>query len=225
MANLRCSGCHTDLDDHVLVCRSCGFPAEPAPPDPSAGGDVRKRHHEGSASDGSSDSLDSTVATASTGTATLAGAPHSDVTVLCRHEGARTGAVLCPTCGAALVRPAEVTDDDGRGAPDADVPPRPHAVIRLPWNADILLRPGESVEVGREVGPMAERLSGTVTVSRRHATLAMTPSGMVTVADHASTNGTFVNGSRCPSTGTIEVPDGAQVSFSSSFAVRVEVLR
>jgi pSer/pThr/pTyr-binding forkhead associated (FHA) protein len=98
-------------------------------------------------------------------------------------------------------------------------------VVRLPDNSELVLVPGQAIEVGRDDGPLVALLADTTTVSRRHATLALTPTGVVTVVDHTSTNGTFVNGGRCPPSGPVEVPSGAEVAFSRGFPVTVEVVR
>lgn len=195
---LRCSGCHRPLADSDVVCPACRFPAEKAP---AAGSPLPSTTAN---TDADADGRDPVA---------------SDVTerIVCEHEQARPGSVVCPSCGAALgAQAGGAPVGDGSAAATRGVR------VRTAWGDEVRLAPGESLEIGRDVGPFSQQLSTITTVSRRHATLSVSISGVVMVVDHGSTNGTFVNGRPCSSTGPTEVPVGASVSFSSAFALIVE---
>jgi len=127
----------------------------------------------------------------------------------CDHSGSKPDAVICTVCG----NPRTATDI-------AATDRRRRAILSFPWGDHIMVV-GEVVDVGREVGPFERFLEPYLTVGRRHASLRLTGSGALLVRDHDSTNGTFVDGTRCESTGEVEVSTGAELRFSSVVRVLV----
>jgi hypothetical protein len=200
MASLRCSSCHRDVAEGQVVCPSCGFLADPVAHD-----------FAGAAGGAPADSESVTVV----GLAAL----ETDGDMVCDHAAARVGAVLCPTCTQPL------GSDDVLEVHGVQRPTTPYAVVRLPQGVEVVVTTDKPLQVGRADGPLAGYLASTPSVSRRHATISVTDSGAVTVIDQGSTNGTFVNGRRCLATGATEVPNGAEVSFGSSYPVTVVVVR
>ena len=95
-------------------------------------------------------------------------------------------------------------------------------VIVAPWGTCSI--DGRGMEIGREVGPLADELSSYMTVSRRHASLRVSSSGRLLVRDHNSSNGTFRNGRRINPNLPVELRDGDTVSLSTRvrFTVREE---
>ena len=127
----------------------------------------------------------------------------------CDHGASTPGLPICDLCGAAIPSTA---------------PPRSAVVsggviLELPWG-EHRLGPGEAVDIGRDVGPWQRILQPFDTISRRHATLRVSATGLLLLRDHGSTNGSFVNGTRCLATGEQEVPDGAVLKFSSRLELR-----
>lgn len=138
----------------------------------------------------------------------------------CDHSGAEPGGVICSDCGEPLPK-------SSAGAPRATSPvgiAPARVVLELPWG-EHALAPGQSVDIGGEVAPFERMLEPYRTVSRRHATLRLTPDGRLFVRDHRSTNGTFVDGRRCEPTGETEVGDGAELWLSSRLRFRVRFER
>jgi len=130
----------------------------------------------------------------------------------CDHADSTPGAALCTACG-------EPTSTVSQRESHAQGTVR-FAVLELPWGQRVV-HAGEVIDVGREVGPFEHELQAYGTVGRRHATMRMTESHKLLVRDHASTNGTFVNGVRCSSTGEVEVADGSEIRFSHSLRINV----
>jgi len=135
-----------------------------------------------------------------------------DRRLACDHAGSTPGAALCTVCG-------EPTGTASRLEAHARGTVR-FAVLELPWGQRVV-HAGEVIDVGREVGPFEHELQAYGTVSRRHATIRMTESEKLLVRDHASTNGTFVNGVRCSSTGEVEVGDRSEIRFSHALRMIV----
>jgi pSer/pThr/pTyr-binding forkhead associated (FHA) protein len=115
---------------------------------------------------------------------------------------------MCDVCGASIP------------TPDGAAPTAAAAVLVLPWG-EHRLHPGDEVDIGRDVGPWQREFEAFDTVSRRHVTLRVSQAGRLLLRDHGSTNGTWINGTRCPPTGEQEVPDGAELRLSTRFAMRV----
>ena len=92
--------------------------------------------------------------------------------------------------------------------------------LQTPWGDPLEVE--SDTEIGRDVGPLAEALTGHMTVSRRHAILRVTPSGRLHVIDQGSTNGTFRNDRRIEPRSPTELRAGDTVSFSSALRLVVE---
>ncbi|NCD18390.1 MAG: FHA domain-containing protein [Actinobacteria bacterium] len=126
--------------------------------------------------------------------------------------GPSEGERLCPTewCRRPLLPGATVCDGCHRPVPPATPQPGPgpsvpaptgrpalatatYALV-LPGAVRLVLRAGETLELGREAGPAVVRatLAPLDTVSRRHASVTAAPDGAV-VRDLNSANGTFVD--------------------------------
>lgn len=205
MADLSCAWCGLPLSPGQPTCR-CGTPvprgrrraASPRsgePPRP-VDGDRPVARTRASADDASrlpADQPDSAL-------------PQGD----CTHEHLPPGVPLCD-CGTFL----------GNATPQAQ-PARDlgSVVLTLPWGTH-RLDPGEQLEIGRDVGPFRHHLTHYTHVSRRHATLRLSAGGVLLVQDHASMNGTFLDGTRCPPTGTTEVPDGSEIGCGSTLMIQV----
>ena len=128
----------------------------------------------------------------------------------CTHAHLPAGVPLCD-CGAFL----------GTTTPDGSTSTEGHNVeLGLPWGTH-RLELGQELDIGREVGPFQQQLAHYEHVSRRHATLRLTATGVLLVQDHASMNGTFLDGRRCPPTGTSEVQDGSEIGCGSTLTIRV----
>lgn len=147
--------------------------------------------------------VDQRPKTSETGEPELAVLPSS----ACQHCDSPPGSVICVTCG----DPIELMEQAS---------PAHGVILTLPWGEHTMER-GDVLDIGREVGPFERILEPYHTVGRRHATFRLTERGNLLLRDNASTNGTFVNGVRCLPTGEIEVPDGAEIRFSSALLVRV----
>lgn len=126
----------------------------------------------------------------------------------CSHQACGPGAIICPTCGATV-----------DGGPQVPRPPARRFRLRSPWGEWVVVE--SELEIGRDVGPLSDNLTGHTTISRRHASLLITTSGRLHVIDHNSTNGTFRNDRRIDANLPVELQAGDTVSFSS--AVRFEV--
>lgn len=98
------------------------------------------------------------------------------------------GALVCPACGEPV--PDLIDEPTQTQRP----PPIYGALIRLADRTEILVRHGSDLVIGRESEDqtLAERLDAFEGVSRRHAHLSVTDTG-VTLADLQSTNGTQLN--------------------------------
>ena len=147
-----------------------------------------------------------------------ASSPGDEVTTnrACDHAGSPAGSVLCAVCGE-LLQSTRATSS----APEIS---SGQTILTFPWGT-FQLCPGCEVEIGREVGQFKRALQSYDTVGRRHASIVMSESGKVLVQDHGSTNGTFIDGRRCPPTGLVEVQSGSRLSFSSRLRVDVEIER
>lgn len=193
MATVTCTtpGCGASLAPGDFVCPACGSGR-------AVGADL-------------GDERDGHMTDDSSGDGSQLSNPDPDaqpVVATCDHQAREPGAITCPTCGA----PADGELQQRR-------PPERPFRLGSPWGEWVVV---ESVlEIGREVGPLADHLRCHMTVSRRHASLRVTPSGRLHVIDHNSTNGTFRNDRRIDAEVPVELQAGDTVSFSS--AVRFDV--
>ncbi|MBP5274232.1 MAG: FHA domain-containing protein [Abditibacteriota bacterium] len=136
-------------------------------------------------------------------------------------------------CGCGHRNPAWARKCESCGEEIADLAPVPAAGI----SACLVLDDGsrfpvtDGLVIGRE-NALSDRLSGYLTVSRRHCMLILRPEGLF-VKDLGSTNGTFVNGKRAGNEETplqngdsLELsqnPSGAKDEARSSFHILVEI--
>jgi len=198
MATVTCTGPHCDaqLEPADLLCPSCGTP-RPRGTKPSTGLRSSPMPESGPQSpEGSSAAPSPTHGDAISGAGS------------CDHRSNRVGAIICETCGSPL-------PDTAGHSPAVLAAYR----VEAPWG-DLVLDSPET-EIGREVGPLAHRLAGHLTVSRRHASLRITRSGRLFVIDHNSSNGTFRNEHRIDPSVLVELRDGDTVSFSTRMRLSV----
>jgi hypothetical protein len=80
----------------------------------------------------------------------------------------------------------------------------------------------ESLGIGRlpSFSPLANRLAEVLEVGRRHATVRL-HRGVLTLTDHDSTNGTWVNGRRARPEQEITLRDGDEIQISQQMSMRV----
>jgi len=97
---------------------------------------------------------------------------------------------------------------------------RAAAVLFFPWGT-VELAAGRTLAVGRESSPFAAELTSYDNVSRRHAEISATGTGL-TVTDLQSVNGTFVNDQRITPGEPVPVRPGDRVRFAARLVVRVE---
>lgn len=97
--------------------------------------------------------------------------------------------------------------------------PVPVPVLLLPWGTRILAD-GERLELGRGVGPYADRLDGVPTVSFDHASITRRGNELV-LLDHDSTNGTFVDGVKLEPRVERSLRAGEVVRLSRAFSFPV----
>lgn len=136
----------------------------------------------------------------------------------------------CAACGRVLSEGDPFCPDDGSPRPSATtfaaVPaPRPETQrsslrLILPDGSSIGLGDGERLELGRQSSDprVVAALTGCNGVSRRHATLAVAGS-VVTITDHGSMNGTWVNGTPVPSHITLPLGEVRHIRLGQSAAV------
>jgi len=128
--------------------------------------------------------------------------------MFCRHCGDRVpeDARFCPACGTELAAPEHSTGtstiaidlesdehhhlDD---LPDLAAGTGMLVVVRGPAAGTRFLLDRDVTTIGRH--PDADLFLDDVTVSRRHAEIALTPDGCL-LRDNGSLNGTYVNGER-----------------------------
>jgi len=197
----------------AMSCKVCGAPlADPAPAQcAECGAPVPGRRTVAQPADTVNEPFPSRAAPP---TRSVPGPAPAGAAPACDHRAAPAGAVICPECG----HPVPARSTSTPAAAPAPAPRR--VVLTFPWG-DIAMAPGETLEIGREVGPLQRHLEAFATVGRRHATLRLTLGGQLLIRDHTSTNGTFVDARRCSPAADREVPDGAELRFSQRLAVGV----
>lgn len=163
------------------------------------------------------------------------------------------GAEICPTCGVEAEAPTSTPDatvekaarqeprrsdaDHGDASPVArgsrTTGADPFAAslkvtlsLSSPLGRRIVaLRPGDRLEIGREVGPLRDLCGDNI--SARHAEIAVGRDA-VTICDtgrdrRGSTNGTFVGGSRLPADTPTQLHDGDVVTCASDPPLEIVV--
>jgi len=147
--------------------------------------------------------------------------------------------VRCSECGNAVPLTATICPYDGnrieRAATRVEPAPTPHAEQRPPAGDDpfaaaglavdlvvsssrgersVVLRTGDRLEIGREIGPLTDLC--TDNVSAHHAEITV-GSDCVEIRDTGrnlagSTNGTYLNGERLPPNAPTRLVDGSVVT-------------
>jgi FHA domain len=157
--------------------------------------------------------------------------------------GAELGPAQCPHCGAEVAPGSLVCIECLReisptapspSPPSAGAAPDPYATQREPGGSRLVvsfafgrieLSVGEEALIGRDT---TERqlgaLDGMMNVSRRHATVGLTPRG-AWVRDENSANGTFVNGQPVRVGETVDLPEGAELRLASNVRATVRYRR
>lgn len=207
MAELTCSRCQRRLAPGQPLC-SCGTPVP------------RGRHRRATLPqpvDQPRSDEDDRPASGPTATATDAPRPLGDQPASeaeqedCTHEHLPPDVPLCD-CGTFL---GTRTPETATAASNV-----PSVVLTLPWGTH-RLDPGQQLDIGRDVGPFQQHLAHYTHVSRRHAMLRLSARGVLLLQDHASMNGTFLDGRRCPPTGNTEVHDGSEIGCGSTLTIQV----
>ena len=125
------------------------------------------------------------------------------------------------------VRPAGTTavpaDADGVD-PYATVRERGDAKLTVTFDfGAVELSVGQEVLLGRDASDQRlASLHGKDNVSRRHATIGLTPRG-AWVRDEKSMNGTFVDGQRLAAGETAELAEGAELRLASDVLASVRL--
>lgn len=86
--------------------------------------------------------------------------------------------------------------------------------------------PGTMLRMGTDEATLGRSAENTfpledMTVSRRHATVRMDAHGLVTLTDEASTNGTFVNGTRLDPGRAVNVEEGDRIQLGSGVLMKL----
>lgn len=127
----------------------------------------------------------------------------------------------CPSCGA--IQPLPAGDKCAYCrlplAPSPD-PRLQGLVLAFPFG-DVSPTEGQTVALGRAVGPFATCLDPYDTVSRHHANLSL-EQGRLAITDVGSTNGTFVQGRRLQAQQACVLQAGDVVGLSSTCVAQVE---
>jgi two-component system cell cycle response regulator len=85
--------------------------------------------------------------------------------------------------------------------------------------------PGTMFRLVRGTGSVGRGADNTVslheaTVSRRHAVISIDPSGIASLTDVGSTNGTFVDGNRLAPNRPVQVSDGSRIQLGASVLLK-----
>lgn len=150
----------------------------------------------------------------------------------------------CPNCGAGVPDPrnlvcVECMTELQPAAPQADAPSAPsgrsnYATVHEPGGARLVVRfafgevelsAGQEMMLGRDAADQQlAPLDEMKNVSRRHATIGLTPHG-AWVRDENSTNGTFVNGQPVKAGESVDLAEGAELRLASDVRATVRLRR
>ena len=147
--------------------------------------------------------------------------------------------LICFTCGTNLPRRGPVQEEStpptvmqeylrpgaAPGPPKATGPISP-VVLRLSFPAgNVDVPAGTSLVLGRDPGEslVAAAFANYENVSRRHATITVSDTGLATIRDEYSTNGTFVNEDRVLPGTDVRIGDGDRVRLAADVTAEVSL--
>jgi pSer/pThr/pTyr-binding forkhead associated (FHA) protein len=149
--------------------------------------------------------------------------------------------LICFTCGTNLPRHGPVEEESSpptvmqeylrpdRAAAPGQAPatgPISPVVLRLSFPAgNVDVPAGTSLVLGRDPSEslVAAAFAGYENVSRRHATITVSDTGLATIRDEYSTNGTFVNDDRVLPGTDVRITDGDRVRLAADVAAEVSL--